>query len=189
MMAKNKKLTGGRNRMTKNIDRREFCINGFKITIREKSAFEVIGFSKFVRLDGNSIGRFLDEISKTGKLNKLEKTLNIPQQIWVCLSGNEGNSDADCRCTVCVEKTNHHDLSQFKGNELFTLQIPESEWADFELDKDQSPTELHKIGVYNMIGDIGCKFNQKVGLHFDNEYEWESGKNFHFLLPVVCSKE
>jgi hypothetical protein len=165
---------------------KEFCVNGFKITILEKPAFKAIGMTKFVRLDGNSIGLFLNEITENGKLGKLGKTLDDPQQIWVCLSGNEGNSDADCRCTVCVIKTEKHNFSDFENNDLFTLDVPMSEWADFEVNEKQSPTELHQGDVYKMICETGYSWNSKVGLHFDNEHEWELGKKMHFLLPVIC---
>ncbi|MCL2487788.1 MAG: GyrI-like domain-containing protein [Oscillospiraceae bacterium] len=165
---------------------KEFTVNGFRITIIQKSSFEVIGFSRFVRLDGASIGAFLQELTDSGQMDRLAETLAIPQQIWVCLSGNERRSDADCRCTVCVEKSGRHDFTKFNNEELFTLSISESEWADYEVGNGKSFTDLHHAGVYNMIGEIGYKFNNKVGLHFDNEYE-ESKLNqaLHFLLPVI----
>jgi hypothetical protein len=175
--------------MMESLVKNEFCIHDLKITISKKNAFEAIGFSKFVRLDGVSIGAFIKEITENGLLNKLKETLIDPQQIWVCLSGNEGQSDADCRCTVCIIKTDKHDFSQFKKNDLFTLYVPESEWANFQPIKGKSSTYLHKKGVYNITGEIGYKFNNKVGLHFDNEHEEDSGKEYHFLLPVICSDE
>ena len=167
---------------------KKFCVNGFKITIFKKPSFEAVGFSRFVRFgEGpDSIGVFLGELSKNGNMKKLADTLDAPQQIWVCLSGSE-NSGADCRCTVCVEKTDKHDFSKFEDEELFTLNIPESEWADYEVGNGQSFTDLHKNDVYKMICEIGYDFNGKVELHFDNEHE-ESlpNKELHFILPVIC---
>jgi hypothetical protein len=104
----------------------EFNVNGFKIKILEKISFQVIGLSKLVNLDGNSIGRFLSELKENGKLEKLEKTIDEPQQIWVCLSGNGGNKEFDCRCTVCIIKTEKHIFTEFEINELFTLDILKS---------------------------------------------------------------
>jgi predicted transcriptional regulator YdeE len=168
------------------MEKNEFWVNGFKITILNKPAFKAIGLSKFMYCsDGHSIGDFLNEIKNNGQLNKLEKTINYPQQVWVSLSDNEGTPNSDCRCTVCIFETEKHDFSQFEKNELFSFDIPASEWADYEVNEKQSPTELHQGDVYKMIGETGYKFNQKVGLHFDNEHEWEPGKKMHFLLPVT----
>ena len=158
----------------------EFTVNGFKITILEKMAFKAIGLTKFVRLDGNSIGLFINEITLNGELNKLKKTLGDPQQIWVCLSGNEGNANTDCRCTVCIIKTEKHNFSEFQEDELYTLDVPMSEWAEFEVNEKQSPTELHQNDVYKIIKETGYKWNSKIGLHFDNEHEWKPEKKCIF---------
>ena len=168
----------------------EFFVKGFKITLIKKPAFEIIGFTRFLYCsDGVSIGTFLKELTNSGQMSKLAGTLDISRQIWVCLSGNEGRPNSDCRCTVCVEKTNGHDFSQFKAEELFALKIPESEWADYEIGNGQSFMDLHKNDVYKMVQDIGYTFNDEVGLHFDNEHEEaRPNKGLHFLLPVK-SKE
>jgi hypothetical protein len=165
---------------------KEFCVDGIKIKIFEKPAFKAIGLTKFVRLDGKSIGQFLDEIRENGKYKKLEKTLDDPQQVWVCLSDNEGNSDADCRCTVCVMKTEKHNFLEFDENELFTLDIPMSEWVDFEVSEKQYDTGLPQFDAYKMIGNTGYKWNSKIPLHFDDQHEWEPRKKMHLLLPVIC---
>ena len=163
---------------------KDFNINGFKVTTICKSNFDIVGYTRLVNLDGNSIAKFIKELNENGQVKKLCSTLQTPQQIWVCLSGAE-NSGFDCRCTVCVEKTETHDFSQFEENELFKLSSPSSEWADFEVGESQSPTELHSFDVYKMVEEIGYKFNEKVGFHLDNEHEWSPGKKMHFLLPVV----
>ena len=163
---------------------KNFNINGFRVTINCKPNFDIVGYSRPVNLDGKSIAKFIEELNENGQMRKLSATLQLPQQIWVCLSG-AGNSGFDCRCTVCVEKTEVHVFSQFEENELFTLSPPPSEWADFEVGESQSPTELHSFDVYKMVEEIGYKFNGKVGFHLDNEHEWSSGKKMHFLLPVV----
>jgi len=174
-----------------------FNAKGFKITIIKKTSFDAVGFSRPVNFEDGSIGLFLDELAENGQMKKLAETLRTPQQIWVCLSGaNCGDygkclvCDSSCkgfdvRCTVCVEKTENHDFSQFNENELFTLRIPASEWADFEMGEGQSFTELHKNDVYKLVGEIGYEWNEKIGLHFDNEHE-ESipNKKLCFLLPV-----
>lgn len=162
----------------------ETIVRGFKVRIIEKCAFEAAGFSTFARLDGASISSFIRRLTGNGDMDKLASTLNIPQQIWVCLSGNEGQPNVDCRCTVCVERTDEHDFTLLSDNELLTLQIPPSTWAVFEVGADQSPTELYRAGVYDMIGKIGYAFNDVVGLHFDNEHEWKPGKSMCFMLPV-----
>jgi hypothetical protein len=167
----------------------ELCVRGFRVSIIRRPAFEAVGYTTFARLDGSSIGAFIQELTDDGRMQKLASTLPAPQQIWVCLSGKEGRRDADCRCTVCVERTPAHDLSGFAGEELFTLHVPASAWAVFEVGPGQTPTELHREGVYEMVGEIGCRFNHRVGLHFDNQHEWEPGKTMHFLLPVTLAGE
>jgi predicted transcriptional regulator YdeE len=168
--------------------RKEFNVKGFRISIVRKPAYEAVGFTKFVRLDGTSIAAFVQALTDGGQMQKLSSTLLAPQQVWVCLASNEGRSDADCRCTVCVERTPAHDFSDFT-KEIFAFQVPASAWAVFEVGAEQTPSELHEIGVYKMIGEIGCKFNNKLGLHFDNQHEWEPGKTMHFHLPVTLAEE
>ena len=168
---------------------KEFCVEGFRISIVRKPAFEAVGITKFVRLDGTSIAAFILSLTDGGQMQKLSSTLRATQQVWVCLSGNEGRTDSDCRCTVCVERTPAHDFAEFAGEELFVLHVPASVWAVFEVDAEQTPSELHRAGVYKMIGEIGCKYNNEVGLHFDNEHEWEPGKTMRFLLPVTFAGE
>ena len=123
---------------------KEFNINGVKTIIINKPDFDIIGYTRLVNLNGSSIAKFIEELNETGQMKNLSKTLQTPQQIWVCLSG-AGNSEFDCRCTVCVEKTKAHDFSRIEENELFTLSAPASEWADFEIGENQSPTELHSF--------------------------------------------
>ena len=165
----------------------EFYVNGFKITVIAKPSFEVVGYTSPVNLDGCSIRLFIKQLTESGKLGKLAATLQSTAQIWVCLS-DEGYEGFDCRCTVCLEKTEQHSFSQFEAGELFRLHVPTSEWADFELNEEQNPTDLHRFGVYDMAREIGYQFNSTVGLHFDNEHEWEPGKKMHFLLPVIPSQ-
>ena len=167
----------------------EFYVRGFRISIIRKPAFEAVGYTTFVRLDGTSIAAFIRALTDGGHMQKLSSTLQAPQQVWVCLSGKEGRRDADCRCTVCVVRTPAHDFSGFAEEELFVLHVPASAWAVFEVGPEQTPSELHRIGVYNMIGEIGLGFNDEVGLHFDNQHEWEPGKTMHFLLPVTVPGE
>jgi 2-oxoisovalerate dehydrogenase E1 component len=164
---------------------RETEVSGFKIAIVQKPAFEAVGFTTFVNLDGVSIPSFVRGLTESGRIRRLAATLDGPQQIWVCLSGEGECPEADCRCTVCVERTPEHDFSSLDGDELFTLHVPASAWAVFEVGVGQSPSELHRADVYRMVGEIGYAFNHEVGLHFDNEHEWQPGKTMRFLLPVI----
>lgn len=170
-------------------DMEKYHLNGFHVSIINKPAFDITGFTAFAKEGDGSIHAFLQELEDGGRMQKLVETLDEPQQIWVCLSGNEGYAEADFRCTVCVERTKNHDFSHFSQDELFTLHAPESAWAVFEVGKHQSPQDLHRIGVYHMIGEIGYRFNSKVGFHLDNEHEWVSGKPMYFYLPVIKSTE
>jgi hypothetical protein len=167
----------------------EFHVRGFRTTIIRKPALEAVGYTTFVRLDGSAIGTFIRTLTDGGQMEKLSSTLQTPSQVWVCLSGKEGHHDADCRCTVCVERTPAHDLSGFADDELFALHVPASAWAVFEVGAEQTPSELHSAGVYNMVGETGYSYNRKIGLHFDNEHEWEPGRTMRFLLPVTSTAE
>ena len=176
----------------------EFIVKGFKITIIEKPQFGIVGFTRPVNLDGGMISSFIRELTENGQMKKLTETLQTNQQIWVCLSDIKCSEekkyckpcDLNCsgfqtRCTVCVEKTEKHNFSKFIDGELFTFDVPISKWADFEVNENQSPTELHQHDVYEIINETGYKWNSKIGLHFDNEHEWQPGKIMHFLLPVI----
>ncbi|MCL2517757.1 MAG: hypothetical protein FWF15_04260 [Oscillospiraceae bacterium] len=180
----------------------EYNVKGIKITIMEKPEFEAVGFTRPVNLDGGMIYSFINELSESGQINKLVETLNEPQQIWVCLSdvGCSPNNtyckvcDLSCsgfqtRCTVCVKKTEKHDFSKFAEAELFTLCVPASEWALYEMNDKQSAENLH---VYEMVKEIGYEWNTDVRLHLDNEHEcyhdgdWNfDEKSYYFLLPVI----
>ncbi|MCL1951559.1 MAG: hypothetical protein FWF60_01900 [Oscillospiraceae bacterium] len=174
---------------------KEFHRKGFKITVAEKPAFEAVGFTRPANLDGGSIARFIKELKEDGRYAKLAATLPSPQQIWVCLSDGShacgkrfcpacdmSCAGFDVRCTVCVEKTAEHDFSRFGEGELFTFSVPASQWADFEADENQS------FDPYQLAGEIGYQWNDRIRLHFDNEHEWEPGKTVHFLLPVIPKK-
>lgn len=162
-----------------------FTVRGFRIAILKKPAFYVTGFSTFAKEDGCSIAAFLRQLREDGSLRQLQQLCRQPQQVWVCLSGNEGRADADYRCTVCVQQSEPPGCAQLLGRGLHTLYAPESEWAEFTVAPGQSPRELHSIGVYSMIAEIGYSFNGEVGFHLDNEHEWSPGGAMRFLLPVT----
>jgi len=177
--------------------KKEFRLHGFKISIIQRPAFKVAGYTRPVNLDGNSIALFIKELAESRQMSKLAATLQSPQQIWVCLSDvNCSGSKRFCavcdqscsgfhtRCTVCVEKTEQHDFSQFNDNELFSFSVPASEWAEFEVGEDHATGELYRFDAYKVVGEIGYQWDDKIRLHFDNEHEWEPGKAMTLLLPV-----
>lgn len=171
------------------------CIHGVKLEIVSKPAFEAVGYKRPVGLGDGSIARFLAVLTGSGKLQKLEETLCTPQQIWVCLSDcqscGRGCAGTPICCRVCVEKTGAHDFSGFAKGELYTFPVPASHWVVYEA-KDKAGFEyLHTAGIYELVTEIGWKWNESIRLHFDNEHEclqnggWIPGKTYHFLLPVV----
>lgn len=171
-------------------DTQIFTVRGFRIAIRSVPAFYVTGFTTFAKEDGWSIAAFLRQLREDGSLSQLQQLCDQlppcgPQQVWVCLSGNEGRADADYRCTVCVQLSEPPGGAQLLGRGLFTLYAPESEWAEFTVAPGQSPRELHAAGVYAMVAEIGYGFNGEVGFHLDNEHEWSPGGTMRFLLPVT----
>lgn len=173
----------------------EVMIKGVKLTIIKKPEFEMVGYKKPVNLGDGSIGAFIRRLDEYGKIKKLEETLAAPQQIWVCLSDCQscglGCSGFQVCCRVCVEKTENHDFSEFSDNEISSFRLAASEWVLYETKDKQSTENLHKTGVYELVKEIGYKWNENIRLHFDNEHEcydndgWISGKTYYFLLPVV----
>ena len=175
---------------------KEFNVQGIKLTIIAKPAFEMIGYKTPANLGDGSIARLIAQLSESGKMAKLAGTLHSPQQVWVCLSDclscGVNCSGFHVCCRVCVEKTENHDFSKFADDELSVLRLPASEWVLYESDIERASEILHKNdgGVYD-LKNFGYKRNDNISLHFDNEHEcynngeWISGKTFYFLLPVV----
>ncbi|MCL2446796.1 MAG: hypothetical protein FWD06_08535 [Oscillospiraceae bacterium] len=173
----------------------EFTLRDFTIHIIEKPAFEAIGFMRHVKLDGGDISKFIAELTESGQMSKLAATQPEPQQIWVCLldcnyaPGKKACAvcDRSCegfhtRCLVCVKKTPAHDFSAFDADELTTLHIPSSLWADFQSDI------MEECDFYDDAQVIGYPWNEKIRLHFDNEHDWALGQTRHFWLPVKKPK-
>lgn len=170
-------------------------VKGVKRTIVKKPEFEMIGYKKPINFGDGSIALFLSQLEESGKMKKLSETLSTPQQIWVCLSDCQscglGCSGYHACCRVCVEKTKNHDFSKFADKELFSFSVPASEWVIYETNTKTATEDLHKVGVYELVKEIGYKWNESIRLHFDNEHEcrigdkWVPGKVYRFLLPVM----
>ncbi len=173
----------------------KISVDGINLTIIKKPAFEMIGYKEPANLGDGSIGLFIRQLTESGKMKKLSETLSKPQQIWVCLadcqSCGRGCSGFHVCCRVCVEKTDGHDFSKFSDQEVSAFSLPASEWVLYEADSQAAVGNLHRTGVYELVKEIGYKWNDSIRLHFDNEHEcysegiWISGKTYYFLLPVV----
>lgn len=173
----------------------EVSVKGVKLTIINKPKFEMVGYKKPANFGDGSIALFISQLEQSGKMKKLSETLSTPQQIWVCLSDclscGLGCSGYHVCCRVCVEKTENHDFSEFSDNEIYTFSLPASEWVIYEAHSKSAIENLHKVGVYELVKEIGYKWNESIRLHFDNEHEclvngeFVPGKTFRFLLPVV----
>jgi len=176
--------------------KKEFHVNGVKITIIKKPALEAVGFTRPANLDGSSIARFIKELEDDGRYAKLAAAAP-GQQIWVCLSDGSHSCNKrfcprcdmscagfDVRCTVCVlkEQTAGYDFSQFGEGELFTFAISASEWVLIE----QAPEDSQRLDASKVNSEIGYTWNDKHRFHFDNEHEWERdpGISKLYLQPV-----
>ena len=172
-----------------------FNVKGIKITIIEKPEHEMIGYKKSMNEGDGSLDLFVRELAENGKIDKLTGTSQNLQQIWLCLSDclscGLGCSGVDFCSIVCIEKTKNHDYSAFKDDELFTFCLPASKWARYEIYDIQSWDNLFEFGIYELVQEIGYKWNNAIRLHFDNQFEchsngqWNDGKVGYFLLPVV----
>ena len=141
----------------------KFVIKGVKLTIINKSEFEMAGFKKALNLGDGSIALFISQLAESGKIKKLSETISTPQQIWVCLSDcqscGRGCSEFHVCCRVCVEKTENHDFSKFADNEIATFTVPASEWVLYETNNKIDTETLHKFGVYELVKEIGYRWN------------------------------
>lgn len=177
------------------MNKNQFTVKGVNLTLIKKSEFEMVGFKSPVNFGDGSIGMFISQLVESGKMKKLSETLSTPQQIWVCLSDCQscglGCSGFQVCCRVCVEKTEKHDFSKFTDNEISSFTLPASEWVVYETNSKLATDRLHEAGVYELVKEIGYKWNESIRLHFDNEHEcyiddeWVPGKTYYFLLPVV----
>jgi hypothetical protein len=173
----------------------EFYVNGVKLTIIKKSAFEMVGYKRSVNFGDGSISSFIDQLAEDGKLIKLTETLQSQQQVWVCLADCQscgiGCTDFQVCCRICIEKTKNHDFFNFENDEISVFPLPASEWVLYETNDKQSTENLHNISIYEFVKKIGYIWNENIRLHFDNEHEcyngdrWIIGKTYRFLLPVV----
>ena len=166
----------------------EYIIKGIKATIIEKPEHEMIGYKQPAKDDG-SVPLFVSQLFESGKINKLAKTVQTPQQVWVCLtdclSCGLNCSGFDFCCRVCVEKTINHDFSEFVKNELFTFRLPTSKWVRYESSQDK---DIFEYGIYELVQEVGYKWNDAIRLHFDNQYDCVRTKaedGNYVLLPVV----
>ena len=172
-----------------------FKEKGIKATIIEKPEHEMIGFKQSANLGDGSIDKFVKRLIQEGQISRLEQTANPSQQVWLCLadclSCGLACSDKEVCCIVCIEKTEKQDFSAFTNDELFTFRLPASKWVRYEVHDIQSWDRLFECGIYDLVKEIGFKWNDSIRLHFDNQFEchsegqWNNGKVGYFLLPVV----
>ena len=170
----------------------EFNVKGIKLTIIEKPEHEMIGYKKPTNEGDGSLDLFVKQLIENGKIDKLATET---QEVWLCLSDclscGMNCSGFDFCSIVCVEKIENHDYSAFSKGELFSFRLPVSKWVCYELNDIQSWDNLFKYGIYELVQEIGYKWNDTIRLHFDNQTwchsngQWNKGKIGYFLLPVV----
>jgi len=173
----------------------EFNVKGIKLTIIEKPEHEMIGFKKATNEHDGSVDLFIKQFTESGKIDKLIATTQSSQEVWLCLadclSCGLNCSGFDFCSIICIEKTEKHDFSAFADNELFSFRLPASKWARYEPHDIQSWDNLFNYGMYDLVQEIGYKWNDTICLHFDNQHwchkdgQWNEGKIGYFLLPVV----
>jgi hypothetical protein len=173
----------------------EFNARGIKLTIVEKPEHEMIGFKKSANEGDGSLDLFVSQLIKSGKTTQLAQATQPSQEVWLCLSDclscGLNCTGVDFCSIVCVEKTENSDFSAFEDNELFTFRLPASKWVRYELNDVQSWDNLFEFGIYDLVQEVGYKWNNTIRLHFDNQTwchndgKWNEGKVGYFLLPVV----
>ena len=104
----------------------KYTVHGYEIQVESRDAFVFAGYTEFVKLDGKSIRLFMDTLHKGGSLLELMQFSLSEPQVWVCLSGNEGHADADCRCTVGVICHEEQTGALAGNSRIYTLHAPKS---------------------------------------------------------------
>lgn len=146
---------------------------GYQTYAVERAAFRVTGYTLLVpaKASPGLIPGFWDQCASDGRLERLQACSSVPTPLL-----GLGSWDPECepkghRYTVCLEETEHTDLSGLAADyDLFTKQIGASHWLRFIVPWEQYLGRFWKDNPYKMMGKLGYDFysgDDTVGLHFE----------------------
>ena len=165
--------------MEKKMENQE--IKGFHYSIRNLSSFEIIGFTKIV----NSGGEMYDEIIQKKEKWELLKKMNIKNKnVYGLASMDKECPEGKYRYTMGIEKDGNYVEDKNFVDQLFSMNIKESDWIIFSLDFEKDFGKLWENDPYKLIGEIGYSFNNAVGLHIDVFTENYDGHKMEFWMPI-----
>jgi hypothetical protein len=153
----------------------ENTIMGFTYEKRHESAFSVLGFTKFVK----SGGELYDEVRSDGRWDRLKEMAGEDKHIYGAASDDKGCPRCFYRYTIGIRGDGTHD-----GEELFPIHVKESDWIVFKIDFDKDYCNFWSKDPYKMIGELGYRFQNDVGLHLDVYDEHYTGQEMEFRMPV-----
>ena len=136
-------------------------LTGFPVKLGHSAGFTLTGFSKIVTSGGEQYG-----------LVRADGRWEILRQVGGTIYG-VASSDRDCpkdhyRYTVAVQTPASEFGSVCRPEDLFTLQVRESDWLVFQLEHfSRQYGQLWQANPYALVQKLGWSFNSRVGLHID----------------------
>jgi hypothetical protein len=134
---------------------------GFPVKLGQSPGFTLTGFSKIVTSGGEQYG-----------LVRADDRWKILRQVGGMIYG-VASSDRDCpkdhyRYTVAVQTPASEFGNLCKPEDLFTVQVHESNWLVFQLEHfSRQYGQLWQANPYALVQKLGWSFNSRVGLHID----------------------
>ena len=155
-------------------------IKGFIYTKRNLPAFNIIGFTKFVK----SGGELYDEVRSSDKWEGLKRLNSKEKNIYGIASMDKECPEGYYRYTMGIEKNeNFLEVNEY-NNQLYSFIIKESSWIIFTIDFEKEYGEFWSKNPYTMIEEMGYGFNNSLGLHIDVFGEVYNGHGMEFWMPV-----
>ncbi len=170
-------------------------ITGYRVKVIRKPAFQVTGYTLIIPPKGETplIPRFAEEIATDGRLDTLKKASSIPAWILGLGSWDEECQPGGMRYTVCIEETEHTDLScLWERYPPHKQSFEACEWMCFEVPRGRSAIDFWKDDPYKMLRALGYRFHLKVGVHFDAfppEYDEKDNPDMEFWISVAKQDE
>lgn len=134
---------------------------GFPVKVGRSPAFTLTGFTRIVASGGEQYG-----------LVRADGRWEILRRVGGTIYG-VASSDRDCpkdyyRYTVAVQAPAGALGDACRSEDLFTVQVGESDWLVFELEHfSRQYGQLWQANPYAMVQKLGWSFNARVGLHLD----------------------
>ena len=155
-------------------------IKGFVYNKGNSPSFDIIGFTKIV----NSGGELYDEVRQDNK-REILKSLNVKnKKLYGVASHDAECTEGKYRYTMGVKKDENYVEDKKYKEQLFTINIKESDWIIFMMDFENEYGKFWGNNPYQMIDEIGFKFNDSVGLHIDVFGEDYNGHKMEFWMPI-----